>query len=76
MPGVVVGEVVGGVAVADDIELDEAEERSRVAVAGVVLVLFDDLFDRAAGIDAERLQFDLRNRHAVDEQEDVVAWWL
>jgi hypothetical protein len=40
--GVVVGEVVGAVAVADDEELHEAEQRLGVAVAGVVLV-FDDL---------------------------------
>ncbi len=70
--GVVVGEVVGAVAVADDEELHEAEERARVAVAGVVLV-FDDLLDGAAGVDAEGLEFDLHDGHAVDEQDDVVA---
>ena len=43
-----------------------------VAVAGVVLV-FDDLLHRPAGVDAERLQFDLHDGHAVDEQDDVVA---
>ena len=72
VPGVVVGEVVGAVAVADDEELDEAEERARVAVAGVVLVL-DDLLHRPAGVDAERLELDLHDGHAVDEQDDVVA---
>ena len=60
------------VAVADDEELDEAEQRARVAVAGVVLVL-DDLLHRPAGVDAERLQLDLDDGHAVDEQDDVVA---
>ena len=43
-----------------------------VAVAWVVLV-FDDLLDGAAGIDAERFQFDLGDGHAVDEQNDVVT---
>lgn len=43
MPGVVVGEVPGVGAVADDENLDEAEEHARVAVAGVVLVLDDRL---------------------------------
>ena len=70
--GVVVGEVVGAVAVADDEELDEAQQRAGVAVAGVVLVL-DDLLHRPAGVDAERLEFDLDDGHAVDEQDDVVA---
>ena len=43
-----------------------------VAVAGVVLVL-DDLLHGPARVDAERLQLDLHDRHAVDEQDDVVA---
>ena len=60
------------VAVADDEELDEAEQRPRVAVAGVVLVI-DDLLHGPARADAERLQLDLHDRHAVDEQDDVVA---
>ena len=59
--GVVVGEVVGAVAVADDEELHEAEERPGVAVAGVVLV-FDDLLHGPARVDAEGLQFDLDAR--------------
>ena len=72
VPGVVVGEVVGAVAVGDDEKLDEAKQRAHIAVAGVVLVL-DDLLDGAAGIDAEAFQFNLRNRYAVDEQDDVVT---
>ena len=60
------------VAVADDEELEEAEERLGVAVAGVVLVI-DDLLHGPARADAERLQLDLHDRHAVDEQDDVVA---
>lgn len=46
--GVVVREVVGAVAIADDEELHEAEQRAGVAVAGIVLV-FDDLLHGPAG---------------------------
>ncbi len=60
MTGVVVGEVIRRVAVADDEKLDEAEERACVAVARIELVI-DDLLDRPAWVDAERLQFDLRD---------------
>ncbi len=70
--GVVVGEVEGLGAVADDEELEEAEEGLGVAVAGVVLV-FDDLLHGPARADAEGLQLDLHAGHAVDEQEDVVT---
>jgi len=71
MPGVVVGEVEGTVAVADDEQLHEAEEGFRVSVARIVLV-FDDLLHSATGADAEGLQFDLDDRDAVDEEDDVV----
>ncbi len=70
--GVVVGEVVSAVAIADDKELDEAQQRPGVAVAGVVFVI-DDLLHGPARVDAERLQLDLRDRHAVDQQNDVVT---
>jgi hypothetical protein len=69
---VVVGEVVGAVAIADDEELDEAQQRAGVAVAGVVFVI-DDLLHSPARVDAERFQLDLRDRYAVDEQNDVVT---
>ncbi len=69
---VVVSEIVGAVAVGDDEELHEAKDRARVAVAGVVLV-FDDLLDGAAGVDAEGFEFDLDGGDAVDEQDDVVT---
>ena len=72
MAGVVVGKVVRAVAVADDEELHEAEQRFRVTVAGVVFV-FDDLLHGPARTNAEGLQLDLHHRHAVDEQEDIVA---
>lgn len=71
MAGVVVGEVVGGIAIADYEQLYKAEECACVAVAGVVLV-FNDLLDRSARVDAKRLQLDLDNRHSVDQQKDVV----
>ena len=60
------------VAVADDEELDEAEQRVGVAVAGVVLVV-DDLLHGPARADAEGLELDLDDGHAVDEQHHVVA---
>ena len=64
--GVVVGEIPGVAAVANDEQLEEAEEGFGVAVAGVVLVI-DDLLHRPAWADAEGLQFDLHGRHTVDE---------
>ena len=70
--GVVVGEVVGAVAVADDEDLHEAEQRLGVAIVGVVLV-FDDLLHGPARIHAEGLEFDLHTGHAIDEQNGIVA---
>ncbi len=70
--GVVVGEVVGPVAIADDKGLEVAEEGFGVAVAGVVLV-FDDLFHGSAGIHAKGFQLDLDAGDAVDEDDDIVA---
>ena len=54
MTGVVVGEIPGVGAIADDEELKEAEERLRVAVAGVVLVI-NDLLHGLARADAKGL---------------------
>ena len=70
--GVVVGEVVAAVAVTDDEQLHEAEQRLAVAIAGIALV-FNDLLHGPTGIHAERLQLDLHTGHAVDEQDDVVT---
>ena len=70
--GVVVGEVVGAVAVADDEELHEAEQRLGVAITGIVLV-FDDLLHRPARADAEGFQLDLHAGHAVDEKDHIVT---
>lgn len=72
VPLIVVGEVVGFVAVAHDEELKEAEERSGVAVAGVVLVR-DNLLHCFFGVDAKRLQLDLHDGDAVEQEENVVA---
>ena len=72
MPGVVVGEVERLGAVADDEELDEAEEGAGVAVTVVVLVL-DNLFHGPSRADAEGLEFDLDDGDAIDEEDDVVA---
>ena len=49
MPRVVVGEVPRVRAVADDEELDEAQERLGVSVTRVVLVV-DDLLHRSPGL--------------------------
>ena len=64
--GVVVGEVVGAVAVADDEELEEAEERLGVAVAGIVLVI-DDLLHSATWVNAEGFQLNLHDGNPVDK---------
>ncbi len=69
---VVVGEVPGIAAVADDEELQEAQQGLAVAVAGVVLVI-DDLLHGPARADGEGFQLDLHHRHAVDEQDHVIA---
>ena len=71
VPRVVVGEVVGVGAVADDEELQKAQQRFGVAVAGVVFVV-NDLLHGPAGVDGERFQLHLHTRHAVDEDEHVI----
>lgn len=69
---VVVGEIPGVRAVADDKQLQETQQSLGVAVAGVVLVI-DDLLHRPARADGQRLQFDLHHGHAVDEQDHIKA---
>ncbi len=69
---VVVGEVPGVGAVADDEELQKAEQGFAIAVAGVIFVL-DDLLHGTARADGEGFQLDLNHRHAVDEEQEVVA---
>jgi len=70
--GVVVREVPGIRSVADDEELDKAEERAGVAVAGVVLVV-DDLLHGPARADAEGFELDLDSGDTVDQYHHVVA---
>ncbi len=72
MFGVVVGKVHGVVPIANDEELDEAEQGTRVAVAGIALV-GDDLLHGLAVIDAKGLQLDLGNRDAVHQEDDIVT---
>ena len=72
MPRVVVGEVPRVREVADDEELDEAQERLGVSVTRVVLVV-DDLLHRPPGADPKCLEFDLDRGDAVDQEYDVVA---
>lgn len=67
---VVVSEVVGAVAIANDIQLHKAEQRLGVTIAGVALV-FDDLLHGSSWIDAEAFELNLHHRHTVDEQDDV-----
>ena len=69
---VVVGEVPGIAAVADDEELHEAQQCFGVAVAGIVLVI-DDLLHGPAWADCQGFQLDLHHRHAIDEQDHIVA---
>ena len=70
--GVVVGEVIGVGAVADDEQLQKAQQRFGVAVARIVFVI-NDLLHGAARVDGQCLQFHLYARHPVDEDEHVVA---
>ena len=69
---VVVSEVVGAVAIANDIKLHKAEQRLGVTIAGVALV-FDDLLHGSSWIDAEAFELNLHHRHTVDQQDDVKA---
>lgn len=72
MLSVVVREIIGFVAIADDEKLHEAEERFGVTVSRIVLV-FDDLFHRTTGTDAKRLEFYLDDWDAIDQQNYVIT---
>ena len=69
---VVVGEIPRVRAVADNEELDEAEERLGVSVTGVVLVV-DDLLHRPPRANPKRLELNLDHGDAVDQENDIVA---
>ena len=69
---VVVGKVPGIGAVADDEELHKAEQCFAVTIAGVVFV-FDNLLHGPARAYSQRFQLYLYHRHAVDEEQHIVA---
>ena len=70
--GVVVGKVVAAIAVADNEQLQKAQQGVAVAIATVLLVL-DDLLHGPARIDAQGFQFYLHTGHTVDKDQNVVA---
>lgn len=69
---VIVGEVPGIAAVADDEQLQEAQQGFGIAVAGVVFVI-DDLLHGAAWANGQGFQLDLYDWHTVDQQEHIIA---
>ena len=69
---VVVGEVPGLAAVADDEQLQETEQGLGVAVAGIVLVL-DDLLDGPTRADGQGLEFNLDHGHAIKQKDHVIT---
>lgn len=71
VPGIVVREIEGAVAIADDEKLKKTEQGLGVAVAGIVLVV-DDLLHGPARADAKGLEFDLNDRHTIDEEDNVI----
>ncbi|MCY1351957.1 hypothetical protein D9M68_680850 [compost metagenome] len=72
VPCVVVGEVPSIGAVADNEELQEAQQCLAVSVARIGLVI-DDLLHSSTRADGEGLQLNLHYRDAVYEQHHVVA---
>lgn len=68
MPVFVVGEVIGAVAIADNEELEKAEERTGVTITRVVLII-NNLFHSPARIDAQGLQLYLHDWYTVDRSE-------
>ncbi len=69
---VVVREVPGVSTVANDENLDKTEQRADVSVAGITLI-FHDLLHRPPRTDSKRLQFDLSDRDAIDQEHDIIA---
>lgn len=72
MPCIVVGEIPGIAAVADNEHLYEAQQCPRVAVPGFILVVHD-LLHGATRAYRQRLEFDLNHRNTIDENHDVVS---
>lgn len=71
MTRIVVCKIKCLIAIADYEELKETQDRLCIPISGIVLV-FDDLLHSPARAYAERFQLDLNDRHAVDEQNDIV----
>ena len=67
---IVIGEVPGIGAVADDEELQEAEQCFCVTVAGVIFVI-DNLLHGSARTDSQGFQLYLYHRNAIDQQDHV-----
>ena len=72
MACIVVREIERPIAVADDEQLQKTHDGFCIAIPRVVLV-FDDLLHGATRAYAESLQFDLNDRHPVDQENDVIA---
>jgi len=70
--GVVICEIPSFVAIAHDEELEETGEGLGVDLSGIVLV-FDDLLQGPVRVNSEGLQLDLHDRHAVDQEDDIVT---
>ena len=69
---VIVGKVPCLAAVTDNEYLDEAKQRSGIAVSGITLVLHN-LFHGSAGADSQIFQLYLHHRNAVEQQNDIIA---
>jgi len=67
-----VGEVPGITPIADDEELQEAEQGFAVAIAGIIFVL-DNLLHGPARTDSQRFQLDLYHWHTIDEEQHVIT---
>ena len=72
LASVVVGEIPSVCAIADDKNLNKAQQRLPVPVARVALVI-DNLLHGTAGADRHRLQLDLNGRYTIDQQDHVIA---
>ncbi len=68
----VIGKIPGIGLVAHNEKLHKAEQRIGIAVAGVVFIV-NDLLHGTARTDIQCLEFNLHNRHAVDQQNHVIA---
>jgi len=69
---VVVGEVPDITPIADDEELQEAEQGFAVAIAGIIFVL-DNLLHGPAWTDSQSFQLDLYHRHTIDEEQHIIT---